>query len=267
MTPVTEMSNGKLPSGARRDQIVAYVEKQATVTTEELADVFAISAMTVWRDLTVLDDERRLRKIRGGAARFENRPDPEPFYTSKQVLNQTRKERIARYAAKHFVNDGDIIVMEAGTTVAAMAPHLGNYRQLTVLGNGLGTMNELGRLLPDLNVYCCGGMLRDVALTFVGPQAEEFFRHVNAKTCFLSATGLTLTEGLTDVNLLEIQVKRAMAASARQTVVLLDSTKFGARSFARVLDFSQVHTLITDDEAPLDMRQALTALGIDVHVA
>jgi DeoR/GlpR family transcriptional regulator of sugar metabolism len=93
----------------------------------------------------------------------------------------------------------------------------------------------LARLTPAVSVYCCGGMLRPVAYTFVGPQAEEYFRTVNAATCFLSATGLTLAEGITDVSLLEIQVKRVMAASADRVIFLLDSSKFGVRSLARIV--------------------------------
>ncbi len=203
----------------RRDQIVALVEKQGAVTNEDLVRRFGVSLMTVWRDLTGLGRSRPAASRARGATRLERRPEPgpfaEPFYTSKQVINQAKKDRIARYAAEHFIADGDIVLMEAGTTVAAMARHLPAYRHLTVIGNGLGTMNELAKQLPGVTVFCCGGLLRDVGLTFVGPQAEAYFRQINAHTCFLSATGIATSEGVTDPNLLEIEVKRAMAAERR----------------------------------------------------
>ncbi len=209
----------------------------------------------------------RVRRVRGGAARLERTAEAEPLFDSKRVLNPTTKERIARYAAEHFVKSGDILFMEAGTTVAAMVKYLVGYQHLTVIGNGLGTMNELARLTPAINVYCCGGMLRPVAYTFVGPQAEEYFRTINATTCFLSATGVTLTEGITDVNLLEIQVKRAMVASANRVVFLMDSSKFGVRSLARVVPMEEVDVLITDSNAPASFVDALRAQGIEVHLA
>lgn len=256
----------KLPAELRREQIAAFVQEHSRATTEELGGAFGVSLMTVWRDLTALEEEGRVRRVRGGAARVERREDAEPLYDSKRVLNPTAKERIARYAAECFVKDGDILFMEAGTTVAAMAKYLANYQHLTVIGNGLGTMNELARLTPAVNVYCCGGMLRPVAFTFVGPQAEEYFRSINAMTCFLSATGITLTEGITDVSLLEIQVKRAMAASADQVVFLLDSSKFGVRSLARIVALDEVDVLITDTEAPPAFVEALQAQGIEVFL-
>lgn len=260
-------SGARLLTDARREQIVALVERQGSVTNEELVNRFGVSLMTIWRDLTGLEEAGRLRRMRGGAARLERRLETEPFYVSKQVINQDKKNCIARYAAEHFIADGDIVFMEAGTTVAAMARHLPAYKHLTVVGNGLGTMNELAKQLPGITVFCCGGMLREVGLTFVGPQAEAYFRQVNAHTCFLSATGITTTEGVTDPNLLEIQVKRAMAHSAGRVVLLMDSTKFGLRSLAKIFDLRDINVLVTDADAPSSAVTEIRALGVDVHVA
>lgn len=260
-------TGSRLLTEQRREQIAALVERTGTATTDELVNQFGVSLMTVWRDLTWLEEAGKLRRIRGGATRLDRHAEAEPFYVSKQVLNHAKKERIARYAAQHFIQDGDIIFMEAGTTVAAMARHLPTFRQLTVVGNGLGTMNELAKQLPGITVFCCGGLLREVGLTFVGPQAEAYFRQVNARTCFLSATGITTTEGVTDPNLLEIQVKRAMAHSADRVVLLMDSTKFGMRSLSRIFDLREVDVLVTDDEAPIATLEEIRKLGVDVHVA
>lgn len=259
--------NGKLLTELRRDRIAELVDQRGQVTSDELAQALDVSSMTVWRDLASLEAAGRLRRVRGGAARVDRRADAEPLFVSKQVVNRERKEVIARYAAEHYVEDGDIIFVEAGTTALAMVKHLSRCEHLTVIGNGLGIMNELARLLPGVTVYGCGGMLRSTGLTFVGPQAEEFFRHVNARTCFLSATGLSFPEGLTDVNLLEIQVKRAMAASASRVVLLMDSTKFGVKSLAKVIDLEAGQVLITDEGAPADAVARLAALGVEVHIA
>jgi len=258
--------NRRLLTDLRRDKIVETVEQSGTVTSEEIVSRFGVSLMTVWRDLTSLHASGRLRRIRGGARCIDRRNDAEPLYVSKQVLNQELKEAIARYAAANFIQDGDIIFMEAGTSVAAMAKSLVNYRGLTIIGNGLGTMNELATLLPEITIYCCGGMLREVALTFVGPQAEEYFRHVNAHTCFLGATGLAFPEGVTDPSPLEIQVKRAMAASAGRVVLLIDSTKFGVRSLSMMLTLKQIAVIVTDGGAPPAYVARLREQGIDVHV-
>ncbi len=267
MAQTDDDAGGKLLAELRRDRMAELVEQRGQMTSDELALTFAVSPMTVWRDLTSLEEAGRLRRVRGGAARIERRADAEPLFVSKQVVNRERKETIARYAAEHFVDDGDIIFIEAGTTALAMVKYLARYEHLTVIGNGLGMMNDLARLLPGVTVYGCGGILRPTGLTFVGPQAEEFFRHVNARTCFLSGTGLSFPEGLTDVNLLEIQVKRVMAASAGRVVLLMDSTKFGVKSLAKVVELERGQILVTDSGVPAEAVERLTALGVEVHIA
>jgi DeoR/GlpR family transcriptional regulator of sugar metabolism len=181
-------------------------------------------------------------------------------------LNRDKKRAIARYAAQHFVEDNDIIILEAGTTAGAMIPFLTQHN-LTVMTNGLENLNDLSNYVPDITLMSCGGMLRNVAFTFVGPQAEDFFRGVRANTLFLSATGLAFPEGITDPNPLEIQIKRVMAQSAARVVLLLDSTKFGLRSLTPLLPLAKVHALITDAGAPPADLEQLRALGIAVHIA
>lgn len=261
----TPLSN-RLLADVRRSKLVDMVEAQGTVTTEALVSQLGVSLMTIWRDVTVLDQAGRLRKIRGGATRIAQNRDGEPLFVSKQVLNRERKETIAHYAATTFIDDNDIICLEAGTTAAAMVKYL-QQRNLTVIGNGLGTMNELAKRLTDVHVYCCGGMLRDVAQTFVGPQAEEFFQRMNARTCFLGATGFAIPEGFTDPNPLEIQVKRAMAKSASRVVMLLDSTKLGVKSLTQILPTAEIDIVVTDAAVPPAWCEQMTALGLDVRIA
>ena len=174
-------------------------------------------------------------------------------------------ERIARYAAEHFVDDHDIIILEAGTTVGAMVKHL-TQKNLTVITNGLGTINELDLSLPNITAICCGGILRDIGHTFVGPQAEEFFRDLRTRRLFLSATGLAFPEGITDPNVLEIQVKRAMAKSAGQMILLLDSSKFGLRSLSPIIPLEKIDVLVTDSGAPEEYVEELGRREIEVRL-
>jgi DeoR/GlpR family transcriptional regulator of sugar metabolism len=229
----------------RRQEILNLFKQSNTVSTDSLVKRFQVSQMTIWRDLKALEERGIIRRIHGGATLLN--VTEEPIVTRKQTVNRQAKERIASYAARHFVADNHIIIMEAGTTVMAMSRYL-THQNLTIITNGLGTLNALSSHVSNSHVMCCGGMLRDVSLTFVGPQAEQFFTSVRAHTLFLSGTGLTISHGLCDPNPLEIQIKQAMARSAQRIILLLDSSKFGAHSLQRILPISQIDALIT--EAP-----------------
>lgn len=248
----------------RRREIVDLLQMKGSVNTEGLCEHFNVSQMTIWRDLKVLEDRDMLKRVHGGAM-LVGQMD-EPIYTRKQSVNRHAKERIARYACQHYVHDNQIIIMEAGTTVMAMCKYL-NHQNLTVITNGLGTLNELATHVPQIQVLSCGGMLRDVGLTFVGPQAEQFFQHVRAHTLFLSATGISLGDGIYDPNLLEIQVKQAMAASAQQVVLLLDRFKLGVHSLKNILPIAQIDVLITDEVLPDEYQRWLTGEGVTIVVA
>lgn len=264
---ISTSNKGKRALAAeRRRQIATWIEQQGTVNAEVLAANLGVSSMTIWRDLQALEVEGKLKRVRGGAVKADHASAVEPFYATKRQVNGAKKDRIARYAARHFVRDNDIIILEAGTTAMAMVKFL-DQQNLTIVTNGLGTINEVAPLVPRMMAICCGGILRETSWTFVGPDAVQFFEHLRVRTLFLSATGFTLPEGITDPNPLENQVKQAMARSAERVILLIDSSKFGKRSLSRVLPLEDMHTVITDADAPTDTVEALRVLGIDVHIA
>lgn len=249
----------------RRREIVSLIYKQGTVSSEQLSEAFDVSLMTIWRDLKVLEDQDYIRRVHGGAASLDN-ATIEPIYTHKKSINHRQKDAIARYACRHFVHDDEIIILEAGTTAIAMVKHLQNQRNLTVMTNGLGTLQELSTILPDVEVMGCGGVLRDTSNTFVGPQAEQWFRSMRAHRLFLSATGITIEEGISDPSVMEIQIKRAMAACADEVVLLIDSSKFGKRSLQTVLPIHSITTLITELQPDDAYATWLAAEGVALHV-
>lgn len=248
----------------RRQHILQDILLHGGGAVTALSRKYQVSEMTVRRDLEELEKQGHIVRTHGGAI-GRRAPAIEPRYAAKQNVRTSEKARIARYAVEQFVVDGDIIVLEGGTTVTMMARHLVKLQQLTVVTNGLYTLNELIHLLPHASIISTGGMLRDTSLTFVGPPVEEFFRAFHANKIFLSATGLTLESGLTDPNMLEAQAKRAMIASVDQVIVLLDSSKFGVTSLTSVLPVERITALITNAGASPDVLQALCERGVDVR--
>jgi DeoR/GlpR family transcriptional regulator of sugar metabolism len=253
----------------RRQQIIKDIDTLDDNVIAKLSQKYGVSEMTIRRDLKVLEDTGLIKRTYGGAVRWPLAAG-EPALLARdkrQILAAQQKTRIARYAATHLVEDGDVIILEGGTTATAMVPYLADRDDLTVLTNGLATAEELRRHMPlSATILNSGGILRPESSTHVGPVAERLFREFHANRLFLSATGLTLREGITDPKMLEIQVKRAMVASAQEVIVLMDSTKFGVRSMMKVLDFHEIRLLITDDGAPEELLDGLRAQRVEVVV-
>lgn len=221
--------------------------------------------MTIWRDLSQLEKMGYIQRVRGGAIKSGLPEGFEPLFESKERLYNQQKKRIAQYAAEHLITKDEIIIFEGGTTVGQVVSYL-NQTNLTILSNGLSTLVRASHHVPHFNVICCGGMLRERSHTIVGPQAEAFFANFHAHKLFLGGSGLTLEDGLTDPNPLEIQVKRAMHKSAEQTILLLDSSKFGARSLTQIIPLEEIDALVTDAAAPRAILEGLVATGMRIHV-
>jgi DeoR/GlpR family transcriptional regulator of sugar metabolism len=249
----------------RQKKILDFINRQGHISVREMSTLFHISTMTAWRDLQALEDQKLIRRVRGGAVRDSSLSPTEPEFEIKETLYISEKERIAQYAASTLVKDGDIIILEGGTTVACMVPQL-KLCHVTILTNGLSSITKATTYLQCLTIICCGGILRDISHTFVGPQAEAFFSGFHASRLFLGGTGFTLENGLTDPNLLEIQVKRAMARAADEVIVLLDSSKIGCTSLMQIIPTEKIDILITDRGAPIDFLNQIRDHGLDVRV-
>lgn len=253
----------------RLKRIIVLANREAGVTVHELVADLQVAEMTIRRDLILLEEQGRIRRVRGGAVSAEHQIETSKLAELDLAFRRRKavkeKNAIARYAAQHLVQDDQIITLEAGTTVANMVAHL-TQTNLTILTNGLNTLLEATAHLPGLTLMNCGGIFQEGLFTFVGPQAEAFFFNLKADKLFLSGTGLNLEDGFTDPNILEIQVKQAMARSAKQVIVLLDSSKFGRRSLMPILPLQDIDILVTDSNAPAEMLQSLRQQGIDTHV-
>lgn len=252
----------------RRSRIVAYLAQHGGGTVAELAALCDVSEMTIRRDLASLEAEEAVQRTHGGAVYLDSSSIELPF-DAKEGYHKELKDRIAACAVRRFLHNDAVIILEGGTTVTGMAQSLAGFSNLTILTNGLRTAAALHDLLPAATVMCSGGTLREVSYTFLGPLAQQFFGRFHAHMAFFSAIGFTLEEGFTDADLLESEAKRAMSAAARRRIVLLDSAKFGVRSFTTTFRATpaEVDVLVTDDGAPTEILDVVRDRGIEVIVA
>ena len=249
----------------RQDLILLWVNEHKTVSTESLLKRLNVSKMTLWRDLKSLEERNKIRRVYGGAMAVDDGSRPEPAFDSKRVINHEQKNAIARYAARNFIADGDILILEGGTTIVEMVQYI-ERSDITILSHGLNTLMAASKRMPDITVIGCGGILREASMTFVGPDAEAFFHNSKADTAFMSGEGITVEDGITDINPLENQVKRAMVKSADRVIGMMDSSKIGKRSLSEVATRAELSAVITDDAAPPEFRREAERWGIELHI-
>ncbi|TXT60527.1 MAG: hypothetical protein BAJALOKI2v1_100074 [Promethearchaeota archaeon] len=252
----------------RRDLILEKINKFGSVTVNKLEEEFNISRMTAWRDLKILEEQNLITKVYGGAVKKKSTEfRPEPKFEEKLITASKEKDLIARFAAENLVKDSDVIILEGSSTVMYMIQYLKERKNLTILTNGVETLVKSVKQLPHIEIHGSGGMVRKESLTFVGPKAKNFFHQYKADKIFLSGTGFTLEDGVSDPSLLDMQVKKLMCSIASEIIVLMDSSKFNKCSLASTVNLDEIDLLITDFNVSRDYVDEIKALGLDVVIA
>jgi DeoR/GlpR family transcriptional regulator of sugar metabolism len=251
----------------RREAILECLEQRITLSYRELADRFQTSSMTVRRDVDELYRRGLVLKASGGVRRVERLPPLfETPLASRFSVQRAEKRSIARVAAR-LVAPGQTIYVDGGTSSVELARWIADCCvNITVLSNSALICMELGRS-PKNTIIGIGGHYVPDNLCFVGPTAEDFARRYFVDIAFFSTKGLLPHEGTYESFEPTFRIKQILAGQCHRVVVLADHTKFGQRSLCKVLDVSQIHTVVTDELTQAADITALRQSGREVLAA
>lgn len=270
--PAGRRADRPLPEGAfageRQREIARIVGEAGRARVSDLARRFGVSAVTIRKDLVVLEGERRVVRTHGGAIAPPAAGRPELAFEIRERLQRDEKAWIGR-AAADLVQDGESVALDASTTALAVARRLvarAPWHGLTVVTNGIRIASELAGQ-PGITVLLLGGRVRWESLSVVGPLGDAVFRRVNVQRAFLGAAGLEPAAGLTDATEEEAQIKRSMVAAAREVYAVVDHTKWGRVAVATFCRTERLSGVITDRAAPAGMVERLRGLGIEPRLA
>lgn len=252
---------GPLLNEERRRAIVELVNREGRVLVAELSRRFDTSQVTIRKDLEILHEKGLLHRSHGGALPAHDGALEDPSLREKEPLHRREKLHIALAAAR-LVKEGQVVILDSGTTTTAIARALRNFRNLTIITNAVNIAAELSNTAVE--VILTGGSLRKNSFSLVGPIAEETLRHLNADLLFLGVDGFDVSYGLSTPNILESKVNRVMLEVSRQRIAVCDSSKFGRRSLSFIGPTSSMHGVITDHAITKADLSALKKLRVEV---
>jgi DeoR family transcriptional regulator, fructose operon transcriptional repressor len=256
-----------MPAEARRMQIIDILNRagNGVVGVNDLARQLSVSEMTIRRDLDWLEQRSILTRIHGGALAYQGDDlgeIEEKSFQDRLKESNTQKKAIG-WAAAQLVQDGDRIILDAGTTTQQIARHLSGKTNLTIITNNLAVGSELARF-PHIDTIVLGGNLKQQELCTVGPMAKQGMSILAADKVFLSTSGFTTRSGITEMDMREVEIKQAMMQAARRIILVADSTKYGLTQLVRVCPIQAIHILVTDSLLPPEAQAELEAEGLRV---
>ncbi|MFD1938168.1 MULTISPECIES: DeoR/GlpR family DNA-binding transcription regulator [Nonomuraea] len=247
----------------RHAEIMRRVRLSGATSVRDLASQLGVSPSTIRRDLEVLDRDGTLKRVRGGALADMDTDDGLTF-AEVAALDEQDKEAVAARAAR-IVRDGDVVLLDIGTTTMRLARHL-RGRRITVVTSSLAVLDVL-RADPEVELLLLGGMVRRTYHSLVGVLTEEALSQVVADRVFLGASGVRPDGQLVDTTLAEVPVKRAMIAAAGQVVLLVDRHKFPGTGALRVCGPDDIDVIVTNEGADERTLRNCAAAGAEVLLA
>ena len=243
----------------RQQRILDIVSSRRAARLEDLSEALGVSVATARRDVDELASRGLMRRVHGGAVAID--VQPEPHFEAKAVEAADEKDRIAARAVGLLAPD-DTVYLDSGSTVLAAARLLRGWDRLTVVTNSLPVAIELGGYGPKLILV--GGEFRPTSHAFVGPLSRFLLEHLHVNKALVGTYALSVEDGLSTTDAAEAFTKSLAVSRATEVIVLADSRKFGAHSFAHAGRLDQIDILVTDAGIDDHFVRTLRKRGVTV---
>lgn len=243
----------------RKNEIMIKLKAEQRVLVSELATHYGVTEETIRRDLDKLEKEGYATKTYGGAI-WGNSTKTDLSYTIRNKTNVEAKNIIGKLTS-NLIEDGDHIMLDDSSTSLYIAKHLKEKKKLTVITNSIEIIMELSNI-DGWTIMSTGGRLKPESLALVGNQAQEMLRNFHVDKAIISCKGLDQQVGITDSSEFHSLLKQTMMASAKQTILASDSSKFDKASFVRIASFDNISTVVTDEKPAAHWMKYFKDTGI-----
>lgn len=243
----------------RRNDILSAVLTRGHADVKTLAAEMLVSEATVRRDLRQLADEKLVELVYGGATV----PRSHDVSIRSRALRNMEAKRIVGQLAAQLVTDRDMLYLDGGTTCFEMRHGLRMRSGLSVIVNSWRLAVELAEA-PDVNIIQIGGHYRNEREDCVGPLAAHTIDQLRGYVAFISADGLSTDFGLWSNDIETAYLYQHVIRNARDTVLLVDHTKFAAPSLFRICDWGPVSRVVTDQRPSQEWTAFFEEQGIEL---
>lgn len=246
---------------ARKVFILNYIQAHGSASIKELALLQNVSEATIRRDLDEMSLEGKLERTRGGAILLaEQSTSFEHAYNEKAKLMIDEKKAIGKFAAS-YIEDGDTVFLDSGTTALQVALHMADKKNITVITYDLFVATSI-ILDESSTLIVTGGIRRNDFGVLTGPMVQEFLRDIRVNKVFLTADSVDMEFGVSNAGFHEIDAKKQSIRSGRYIYLIVDHSKFGKVAMTRVCPLQDIDEVIVDDGLSSDMQNALTKSNV-----
>ena len=248
----------------RHSIILDLLMQHNSILVTDLAEHLNVSSVTIRKDLTDLEKEKKLYRNHGKAILIN------PYINDRNVNEKEKfyieEKRLIGMQAASLITSKDSILIASGTTMHALARCIQTTDKLTVITASLQVAHILSKD-KNIDIIQLGGMLRHSSLSVVGKYAEAALSDFSCSKLYIGVDGIDLDFGITTTDMMEASLNRVMMQTAQKTIVLADSSKFGRRGFSKIADMEEIDQIITDSKIPTTTAKRIEGMGIILTIA
>jgi DeoR family galactitol utilization operon repressor len=243
----------------REKKIVDILSGEGKVGVTEISERLNVSKVTVRSDFAGLVEKGVIIKTHGGAI-----PAMHPDILERQRDKTDVKRAIAKEAAS-MVEDGDTIMIVAGTTTAMIGNYLLGKRDIRIVTNST-LLLPYARMNPSLHLTIVGGEFRPQAEAMVGPETIRQLDTFHVKKAFIGTEGFSIDAGMTTQLIESAETIRKMVERTEQTILVADSGKYKKIGFVKILPLERMDLIITDSGLDMNIRKEFEEKGLNLRL-
>lgn len=247
----------------RKNMIIKYLEEHESATVEELSKKLGVSPMTIRRDFQSLEDSNMLTRTFGGAV-LRSKLTTEIPYKNKSISHKEEKKRIAKYSAS-LVQDGQIVLLDSGTTNMEIAKLLKQKKDLTIITTDIKIAGYLA-FSTDFKILCTGGIIQNSTGTCFGSSAVEFLKNINVNIGFIATSSIDVDKGISTPTLQKADIKKQIVECSDTCILVADRGKFNKRSFIKICDLDVFDEIVTDADLDKDTYDLLKNKTLNIKL-
>lgn len=226
----------------RIQQMEAYIHSKGTVSIDELCEYFGVSKNTIRRDIDKIIQNGTIKKVYGGVVSLDiNQLQP---FENRSTTHDKQKESIGKLAAS-FVEDGDLIFIDSGTTTRHIAEYLDPDISLTIVTNNLDVINSVAEY-TNYRIIIIGNTFKPKTRSFVNVEDQAFFERINITKSFMAASGISIDRGVTNSDMLEYEIKHQIVSKTLKNYLLIDQSKFDRAALQTYAPIDAFAGIVTD---------------------
>ena len=238
--------------------ILDEIRTHNQVKSSKLCDILKVSEDTIRRDLNDLEEKGQLKKVHGGAMALSYIPS----FIKREVQEIQTKHIVAKKALS-LIEDGQVIIIDGGTSNLQLVSLLPVDKKLTIFTNSIPVASKLCEY-PYIDGVLLGGNILRKGHTTIGHHAVESLEGIHADMCFLGITSIDPVYGLTEDNRQETTIKKAIIEASDTVVSMVISNKLNSRQAFKVCDIDSLNILVTELDTEDDILLPFTAKGIRI---